>query len=207
MELGTSARDLHEGEGWSRDLQEVEDALESAIRSFVDGLSNQEGQLVRVLARRGYTNCTAPVVVHMSKFVRQSLNLVGGQAAGTVEHAVRGGRNGALSHVLRNQVKIELQRVGDDVVHDGSRGWVVLVVEEASVDALVDQDESKLHQIGFAVRFVQSLPDGCYLVFHHVLDVTLTDTVAVNHNTTWTHAILLFVLSQSFYHVRGKVVG
>lgn len=56
---------------------------------------------MRVLARRGHSDRSWPVVVQMAEFVRQPLAVVGRQFIVVVDDDVVGRRDSALGHLLR----------------------------------------------------------------------------------------------------------
>ncbi len=62
---------------------------------------------MRVLTHGGHADRARPIVVHVCEPKSQLLVVVGLEADRIVNHVVVGRIHGALSHVLRNQVKVE----------------------------------------------------------------------------------------------------
>jgi hypothetical protein len=74
---------------------------------LVQGLTDQEGELVSVLTHGGHANSARPIVVQVSQLEAQLLVVLGLEANCLVNHIVVGRIHCALCDVLRNQIKVE----------------------------------------------------------------------------------------------------
>ena len=97
------------------------------MRLGMNRLSNQVGQLVSILAHHWHSHSSGPVEVQMSQFVGQDLDPLGLPSGGVFDHIVRSRINCSLSDRLRNQVEVITFWKRDDVVKNGSTGWVDVV--------------------------------------------------------------------------------
>lgn len=113
---------------------------------LVDGLPDEGGELVGVLADAGHPNRPVPVVVEVGELVRQPLDLLGRKAAVVLDDVVAGGVDRALAHRLAHEEEVVPLRQGDHVVDDRSGRRVLRARhgEEAGVDPLGDHDEVEL---------------------------------------------------------------
>ena len=68
--------------------------------------TDQEGELVRVLAGRRHAHRPRPVVVEVRQLVGQLLDVLGRQAGGVLDDVVAGGVDGALPHRLGDQEEV-----------------------------------------------------------------------------------------------------
>ena len=68
--------------------------------------TDQEGELVRVLAGRRHAHRPRPVVVEVRQLVGQLLDVLGLQAGGVLDDVVTGGVDGSLPHRLGDQEEV-----------------------------------------------------------------------------------------------------
>lgn len=87
-------------------LQKVESFLQFSRWSIVNEITNQEGQLVRVLTNRWYGQRSRPVVVKVAHFVRYGLQIVIANAGGMMKDIVVCRTNGPNLNTLRCEEEI-----------------------------------------------------------------------------------------------------
>lgn len=88
----------------------------------MEELSDEEGQLVRVLTHGRDPGRAGPVVVQMALLVRQHLQVVDLQPGRVVDDVVRGGRNRPLADRLRHDVEVRPERDAISRVMGGGGG-------------------------------------------------------------------------------------
>ena len=69
-------------------------------------LPHEEGELVSILAGGGHPHCPGPVVVQMTQFVCQLLEVIWREARVILDHVIGRGIDGALPHTLRHEEEI-----------------------------------------------------------------------------------------------------
>ena len=114
------------------------------MRGSANVLPGHVGQLVSVLTRRGHTDGSGPIVVHMSHLIREPLHVIGRQRHIVVNaHEVRG-RHGSLTHVLGDEEEVVVVALRDRVVHHRPGRRIIQSLrslhEEFGVDTLLHDD-------------------------------------------------------------------
>lgn len=94
-------------------LQIVQKIVQFMIGLRFDALAYKVGQLMRILTRCRYSDGTRPIVVQMTKFVRQSLHVVSLHVSSIVKNNVVGRRDRPLPHQLRHQIEVVQIPPGD----------------------------------------------------------------------------------------------
>ena len=147
---------------------------------LVETFSDQECQLVSVLARGGHTNSSWPVVVEMSQLVGQLLDVFWLQSGLVLDNIVGGRVDSSLPHGLRHQEEVVSLGQGDHVINNSSTwriAWLPVHLEEPGVDPLADHDVGKFQLVLRLVSLHKALLDGGNFVIHNVRDLTISNTI------------------------------
>ncbi len=149
----------------------------------MDGLANQEGQLVGVLAWCWDSHGSGPVVVEMAQLVGHLLHVVWGQECGVIHNVEIGWGSRSLGHTLGDQVEVVVLLLDNGGVNDGTRAWVLESTvgsgrsEETGINAFGDHNDSHLRvKVGELLESVLDLwdfekVDSCQLSFANSITV------------------------------------
>ena len=98
---------LHARVSYHLDSSKVEQQVLKLLAGLlVKTLPHKEGELVSVLAGGGHPHCPGPVVVQMTQFVSQLLEVIWREARVILDHVVRRWIDGSLPHTLRHEEEI-----------------------------------------------------------------------------------------------------
>ena len=94
----------------------------SLIRGFVDAGADERSQAMSVETRRRRPHAARPIVVQISEFISEALDIIRGEMRSVLENHVMRRSHGALVHELRHEEEIGTDAsLGDGRVDDGAR--------------------------------------------------------------------------------------
>lgn len=133
-------------------LQEEQFIGEFFCDGTLDVHSYQIREFVSVLARRGNSHCSRPIVVQEAKLVSQTLQDVSFEVVFVVYDDVMRWCCGAFTDVLRDNVEVVQGAAGDCVIQNRTGWWIDQAVfswfacchEELCVDSLLNDHECQL---------------------------------------------------------------
>uniref|UniRef100_A0A1B0DCX5 DNA/RNA non-specific endonuclease domain-containing protein n=1 Tax=Phlebotomus papatasi TaxID=29031 RepID=A0A1B0DCX5_PHLPP len=178
---------------------EVEPLLEERIWLGMNVLTNEDGQLLGILTNGWNLDIPTPIVIEMGHFVCPNLDFISRKARLIVNDVVTGGSNCALARTLGHNEEIIAFGKGDDIVNDSSRRWIldfvpsIDLLEDTRIDPLGHNDISKFWgSLPICLlQIINELPD---FKFHHMTEITLANTIAIEYDATWRFLVNLLVL-------------
>merc|ERR1719357_1259985 len=186
--------------GNTRGLQEIQQVVHLPCGTWhlVEGIADQQSQLVSILAGGRNSNRSRPVVVKVRQLVSEPLHVLWLQAGGILYNVVGGGVDRSLCHRLGNQEEVVPFRLGDNIVYNGAAVNIARLAvhgKELGVDPLADDHVGELHT--FQSLHLEALLDGGNLVVQYIRDLTITNTISVHDHPLRRLPIDLDVLPQS----------
>lgn len=106
-------------------LQIVQAVIQHGARGSLNALPHQVGQFVCVLNRSWHSNGSWPIVVKVTQFVRQLLQMIRLKHSFVMKDYIMRRRYCATFDRLWDQVEVVKVRSGDFTINDGSRWRVV----------------------------------------------------------------------------------
>jgi len=106
-------------------LQEVKLVSELEAGIPVDRLTNEEGNLMGILAGSRDTDSSGPVVIEMGQLVGEGLKMDGLEPRRVMDNMVVGGGGRSLAHALRTKEKVVGVHPCAHGVHQGAGGRVL----------------------------------------------------------------------------------
>lgn len=189
--------------------------------------ADEESELVCVLNDGWHACCSAPVVVQMALLVREQLHLIWWKLAGVIDDVVACRCDGSLTNRLADEEEVvsknekfrSLQSIVEELGHlplwqsnrcvnNCSSIWILRIAtsmhEDASIDALADNDEAELRHDSISalrVDLVQQLSYVDELLSAHVLDVAVADSITVDEDLSWQALVFGLECAKSVRHV------
>jgi len=180
------------------------------VRLAMERGAGEERQLVRVLTRSRDADSAHPVEVEVAQLVRERLVVIRLPSGVVLDDVEVGGRDSADANGLADQEEVVAVLARDGMIDDGTWARIdvagrILTLEDARADSLGDDDERELDLV-LACNTRDSFPDLRHFDLVNMLDLSIADAIAVDHDTIRKFVVNFAIGFQALDKVDDKVL-